>query len=203
MRATWSARVSTAWGFLTSQARRISYCSKLAIGPFPSATPCEPAASWCATAVTKSRAVSASPPARARRPPGFWKSWRNCGYDNRLRHGRRARGSQRVLPRSHRANRRALHRRTRIARSDPATQERGRVEQRLGAVAKDRRRYRRRNSEWRSGRLLQPDLHRRERRQVDQPRKLVSEAGIARAFAGEVRTGALHRAIAIRGGGNS
>ena len=70
-------------------------------------------ASWCATAAMKRPDACASPWARANRPAACWRNWRRSGTDETaagIRHGWRAGGRHRILPRDHRAHRGALHR---------------------------------------------------------------------------------------------
>ena len=99
--------------------------------------------SWCATAATKPPAASASPWARASKRARCWPRWRRSGNDESadpdFRHGRRAGGRHRILPRDHRAHGGAFHRRAgRHPPNDPGIQEPGRLERRLAALAPHR-----------------------------------------------------------------
>jgi arylamine N-acetyltransferase len=67
---------------------------------------------WCATAATKFPAACASPSARASRSRASSTNWSESGEGpDRIRHGRRAGGRDRVLSRRHSGDGRAFHRR--------------------------------------------------------------------------------------------
>jgi hypothetical protein len=136
------------------------------------ATRCASAACWCATAATRSPAACASPPAR----PSRWNASSSArrGVDVKPMIIFDMDGVLAEVSESYReaivADRAPLHGRHGHARAHSGIQEPGRLQQRLAAVAAALPRPWRRTAVRDCGRLLLPNLLRREQRRPDQPR---------------------------------